>query len=54
MNDKDTAERRGTRAAVKAFLGVVALGLAYAIFNERMAELDRRRHGWGRKGAGRS
>ena len=52
MSDKGMADRPGRRAAVRAFLGIVALGLAYAIFNERVSELDRRRHGWGRGRAG--
>ena len=40
-------ERRGRLAAVKAFAGMVALGAVYAVFNHRISERDRRRHGWG-------
>lgn len=40
-------ERRGRLAAVRAFAGMVALGAVYAVFNHRISERDRRRHGWG-------
>lgn len=50
MTDRDDAESRGRRAAVGAVFGIVALGLAYAIFNKRISELDRQRHGWGGRG----
>ncbi|MGH2689178.1 MAG: hypothetical protein ACRDKW_10285 [Actinomycetota bacterium] len=43
-------ERRGRLAAVKAFAGMVALGAVYAVFNHRISERDRRRHGWGGRG----
>ncbi|MGH2720919.1 MAG: hypothetical protein ACRDJO_04865 [Actinomycetota bacterium] len=43
----DDVERRGRLAAVKAFAGMVALGAVYALFNHRISERDRRRHGWG-------
>jgi hypothetical protein len=44
---QDDEERRGKLAAVKAFAGMVALGAVYAVFNHRISERDRRRHGWG-------
>jgi hypothetical protein len=40
---KASAEQRGRRAAVKAFLGMVAVGAAYAAFNYRISEPDERR-----------
>ena len=50
MTDRNDAEDMGRRAAIGAVLGIVAVGLAYAIFNKRISELDRQRHGWGGRG----
>lgn len=44
---KGNGERRGRLAALKAVAGMVALGAAYAVFNHRISERDRRTHGWG-------
>jgi hypothetical protein len=44
---KGNGEHRGRLAALKAVAGMVALGAAYAVFNHRISERDRRTHGWG-------